>query len=157
MMPDPNEYSAPSDLELDELVGMIGNRYGRERLSPPSQVCGAVRHWLGLSHREILDILDRHFDEHRRRYTSGSGDGLFWMVEADIRRAWQAKHLPAIEQMTSPSGRGPSRRYGTLWPRTRASARERLENSPAPISSTWKRRWPPAKSWNRAPAMGSKL
>ena len=41
-----------------------------------------------------------------------------------------------------------SRRYGTMWPTTTASARGHLGNSPEPISGTWKRRWPPHKSSN---------
>jgi hypothetical protein len=51
----------------------------------------AAKHWLGLTHGEILAAIEADFAEHRPRYTSGSGDGLFWMAEAAIRKAWQAK------------------------------------------------------------------
>jgi hypothetical protein len=43
MMPDSHiAENVASDFELDELVGMIGNCYGRRVLSPPSQLRGAV-------------------------------------------------------------------------------------------------------------------
>jgi hypothetical protein len=69
-----------------------------------------VKHWLGLSHDEILAAIERHFDEHRRRYTSGSGDGLFWMVEAAVRRAWQAKHPARDHAGEAPDRPRPPRR-----------------------------------------------
>jgi len=93
MMPDHHgEESIKTDLERDELVGRIGNLYTKKGSSPPTQLRGAVRHWLGLSVQEIVDAIEQHFAEHRRLYVSGSGDGFFYMVEAAIRRAWQAKH-----------------------------------------------------------------
>src|SRR5262245_29579683 len=86
----PHAETAKGDFDLGELVGLIGNAYVRRGLSPPSQLHGAVRHWLGLTNGEILGATEAHFSEHRRLYTSG--DGLFWMVEAAVRKAWQAKH-----------------------------------------------------------------
>jgi hypothetical protein len=80
-----------------EIVGAVGNIYVRRGLSPPAQLHSAAKHWLGLSVEEIIDAIERHFDEHRRRYTSGSGDGLFWMVEAAVRKAWREKH-PSIDR-----------------------------------------------------------
>jgi hypothetical protein len=98
MMPDEHDAeNAKGELELTELVGRIGNCYVRRGLSPPSQLYGAVRHWLGLTHGEIGNAIERHLDEHRWLYTCGSGDGHFWMVEDAIRKAWQAKH-PSIER-----------------------------------------------------------
>jgi hypothetical protein len=85
---------AGSQFERAELVGLIGNAYVRRGLSPPSQLYGAVKRWLGLTHGEILGVIEAHFDQHRQRYRSGSGDGNFHLVEADIRRTWQAKHPP---------------------------------------------------------------
>lgn len=86
-----------SDYELDLLRAKISNLYVRRGLSPPSQLHVAVKHWLGLSHDEILAAIEAHFAEHRHEYRCGSGDGLFWMVEAAVRRAWQAKH-PALDR-----------------------------------------------------------
>jgi hypothetical protein len=103
--------NARSEFELDELVGLIGNAYVRRGLSPPSQLHGAVRHWLGLTHGGILAAIDRHFDEHHRLYASGSGDGLFYLVEAEIRRAWQAKH-PARDRADDEPERPRRRRTG---------------------------------------------
>jgi hypothetical protein len=82
------------DFALTELMGLIGNAYVRRGLSPPSQLHSAVRRWLGLTPDEIIEVLDRHFDEHRRRYLCGSGDGLFYLVEAEIRKAAETKHPP---------------------------------------------------------------
>jgi hypothetical protein len=92
------------DAELAELVGFIANRYVRQKLSPASQInATTIRHWLGLSRQEILDVLDRHFDQSRRFYLSGSGDGLFGRVQDDIARALQAKHgRPAPEHKPKP-------------------------------------------------------
>jgi hypothetical protein len=82
------------DVELAEIAARVGNLYVRRGLSPPFNLHKAVRHWLGLTQDEIIEVLERHFAEHRRRYTCGSGDGLFYLVEAAIRAAWQAKHPP---------------------------------------------------------------
>jgi len=94
MMPEPDqrESSAPSDSDLDELRGRIGNLYSRQGLSPPSQLYGAVKHWLGISHDEIIAAIEQHFAEHRRLYTCGSGDRYFYLVEEAVRAAWQKKH-----------------------------------------------------------------
>jgi hypothetical protein len=83
--------NAGSELERNELIGLVGNAYAREGLSPPSQIYRAAEHWLGLSAGEILAILEQHFDRSRQFYLSGSGDGLFYLVQADIRRAIDAK------------------------------------------------------------------
>jgi hypothetical protein len=80
----PDEHAAEigtSDYERDELVGLVGNAYVRRGLSPPSQLHGAVGRWLGLSRREILDGLDRHFAERRRYRTTEMG------TESGIRAA----------------------------------------------------------------------
>jgi ferredoxin-NADP reductase len=95
MMPDEHAAeNATSEFERDELVGLVGNAFIRQGLSPPSQLHSAAKRWPGLTHREILDVLEQHFAEHRHLYTCGSGDGHFWMVEAAVRRKWQEKHPP---------------------------------------------------------------
>jgi hypothetical protein len=83
--------------ELAELVSRVGNVYTKEGLSPPSQLRSAAKCWLGLSHDEILTAIEGHFEQHRRFYVSGSGDQLFSLVEAAIRKAWEAKH-PRLDQ-----------------------------------------------------------
>jgi hypothetical protein len=98
---------AKRDFELTELVGLIGNAYVRQGLSPPTQLHGAVRHCLGLSHGEILAAIESHFAEHRRLYTSGSGDRLFYLVEAALRRALEANYPRAYtdEELDRPRRR----------------------------------------------------
>jgi len=96
-MPDPNHEDARRDFALAELVGRIGNMYVRTGLSPPFALRDAIRSWRGLSQDEIVAVLQQHFAEHRRLY-HGSGDGNFWMVQAAMRRAIEAKHpLPRDE------------------------------------------------------------
>jgi hypothetical protein len=75
-----------NDVELAELVGRLGNLYTKKGLSPPFALRDAVKHWIGLSQDEIVEVVEKHFAEHRVRY-SGSGDGCFWMVEAAVRKA----------------------------------------------------------------------
>jgi hypothetical protein len=94
---------------LDILVGRISNLYTRRNLSPPFHLRDAARHWLGISQDEIVDVVEKHFADYRRLYTSGSGDGYFHMVEAAIRAAWQAKHPPiahAEDEPVRPRRRG---------------------------------------------------
>lgn len=101
-----------SDIERDELVGRIGNLYVRQGLSPPSQLRdSAIKHRLGLSHDEILAAIEQHFAEHRRLYTRGSGDGLFYMFEAAIRAAWR-RH-PLLDRADDAPER-PRRRAGRV-------------------------------------------
>jgi hypothetical protein len=81
----------------------------RRGLSPPSQLRDAARRSLGLDVREILAAIEAHFDQHRRLYLSRSGDGFFYMVEASIRRAWEAKHPSrerADDEPTRPRPKG---------------------------------------------------
>src|SRR5260370_41898970 len=91
-----------TDDEAAEIVARVGNLYMRKNLSPPFNLYSAVRHWSGLSQDEIVEVVEKHFAEHRRRYTCGSGDGHFWMVEAAIRKAIETKH-PSRD----PPGEGP--------------------------------------------------
>jgi len=39
-----------------------------------------------------MAVIELHFDACRRFYTTGSGDRLFYMVEAAIGKAIEAKH-----------------------------------------------------------------
>jgi hypothetical protein len=94
MLDERDANNTRSDLEIEELVGRVGNLYVRQGLSSPTQLRATAKHWLGISHDEIVDVVRKHFAEHRRLYTSGSGDGHFWMIEAEIRKAWQEKHPP---------------------------------------------------------------
>jgi hypothetical protein len=71
----------------------------RSKLSPPSQLRDAARHWLGLSLDQIVEVLQRHLNEHRPSYTSGSADGHFWQVERAVREALERKHpVPHVEE-----------------------------------------------------------
>ena len=80
--------------ELAELVGRVGNVYTRFGLSPPSRLRDGARRWLGMSHDEIVAVIENHLADHRRLYTAGAGEQHFGMVQQAVRAAWQAKHPP---------------------------------------------------------------
>jgi hypothetical protein len=114
MMPDPDDRSTSSDFELAEIVGWIGNCYWRRGLSPPSQLHRAIsRCWLGLSRREIIDVLDKHFDDNLQLY-HGSGDRSFYMVEAAISQALAAKHPRPVPERQPERPQRPRNRVVTL-------------------------------------------
>jgi hypothetical protein len=95
VMPDQHAAeNATSEDDLDLLRARLSNLYVRKGLSPPTQLYDAVKSWRGLSFGEIVAAVEAHFVDHRHEYRSGSGDGLFHVLQADIRRAWQAKHPP---------------------------------------------------------------
>jgi hypothetical protein len=148
-MPAADHDGARSDVDIAALVGRIGNLYVRQRLSPPAQLCAAaIRHWLGLSVREIVAVLERHFDEYRREYRSGSGDGLFWMVQRAMQEALASKHPCAQVAEPERSARPRRRRMMSIptiagapadvlvddptapLPRDRAGPRERISSLP---------------------------
>jgi hypothetical protein len=54
-MPDAYDGSESSagEMALDQLVGRLGNIYGRFNLSPPTASRDAARRWLNLSQHEI--------------------------------------------------------------------------------------------------------
>ena len=79
---------------LDLFAGRIGGLYVKQGLSPPFRLRDAARHWLGISQDEIVAVIEKHFADYRRFYVSGSGDQLFSIVEAAIRKAWEAEHPP---------------------------------------------------------------
>ena len=64
----PNEHideNAKSEIERAELAARIGCRYVKAGLSPPFHLREAVRHWGGLSHDEIMAIIEKHFQDWR--------------------------------------------------------------------------------------------
>jgi hypothetical protein len=96
-----SSHRAPSlgaEIRIAEIVARCGNIYMRSKLSPPSQLRDAARHWLGLSLHEIADVLQRHLDDCRHLYMCGSADGLFWMVESAVRKAIEAKHPAPVQE-----------------------------------------------------------
>ena len=66
--------NAKREFELAELVGRIGNFYTKKGLSPPFALRDDAREWRSLSQDEIVALINKHFDDCRRFYTSGSGD-----------------------------------------------------------------------------------
>jgi hypothetical protein len=76
------------------LVGRIGALYVKRGLCPPFHLRDAARHWLGISHDDIVAVVEKHFSDYRRFYVSGSSDAYFHLVEQAIRKAWEAKHPP---------------------------------------------------------------
>lgn len=77
--PRPQRGNARSDPELAELVGRIGCRYVKAGLSPPFHLHEAVRHWSGLSHDEIMAVLEKHFPDYRHLYIAGADGQHFHM------------------------------------------------------------------------------
>src|SRR5262249_20972226 len=82
---------ATSQLELDELAGRIGCVYVKQGLSPPFHLRDALKRWRGLSQDEIVAVIEKHSEDCRRFYLSGSGDAHFNMVRAAIGKAMDAK------------------------------------------------------------------
>jgi hypothetical protein len=83
------------DVDLDTYCGRVGNLYGRHGLCPPFTLRHVAADWkasgIALSH--IVAVIDRHLNEHRRRYYSGSGDALFSWLSELVRRTWDEKNL----------------------------------------------------------------
>ena len=49
-------------------------------------------------------MIDRHLNDHRRRYYSGSGDALFSWVDEIIRKTWREQHFsPPWAQAARPT------------------------------------------------------
>jgi hypothetical protein len=129
MMPARDAENAKTELGRNELIGLIGNAYSREGLSPPSQLYRAAHYWSGLSRREILDILDDHFDRNRQFYLGGSGDGLFHLVQADVRRAIEAKHPRPVPER-QPERPQPRRRRVVALPTAGGGPADLLVDDP---------------------------
>jgi hypothetical protein len=94
------------DVDLDTYCGRVGNLYGRHGLCPPFTLRHVAADWkasgIALSH--IVAVIDRHLNEHRRRYYSGSGDALFSWVDENIRRTWREQHFsPPRAQASRPT------------------------------------------------------
>jgi hypothetical protein len=86
------------DVDLDTYCGRVGNLYGRHGLCPPFELRRVAADWkasgIGLSH--IVAVIDRHLNEHRRRYYSGSGDALFgWLAEV-VRKTWYERQASPL-------------------------------------------------------------
>jgi hypothetical protein len=95
---------------------VVGNCYLRQRLSPLAQLHDTLKRkrWC----QEIVDVLERHFDSCRHLYLAGSGDGLFYLVEAAIRAALEAKF-----PVPNPKSRSRSRAGAVWWRFQRGQAR----------------------------------
>ena len=88
------------DVELTELVGRLGNIYTKKGLSPPFALRDVAKHWLGLTQDEIVTVVQTHFEDCRRFYTTGAGRQHFGLLQQAIRKAWEAKH-PSRDQSHS--------------------------------------------------------
>ena len=56
-----------------------------------------------------MAVIELHFDACRRFYTTGSGDRLFYMVEAAVAKAIEAKHRSCDDELKRPRRRSSSR------------------------------------------------
>jgi hypothetical protein len=121
MMPDEptsnesDEHIAQKETQVAELVARCGNIYTRFNLSPPMALRSAAQHWVGLSLGEIARVVEDHLREHRRLYVCGSAERFFYMVEAAIRKALEAKH-PSRDRADGELERLLRKRRGKLRP-----------------------------------------
>ena len=54
--------------DFDLLVARLGNLHTKHRLSPPSALREAARHWLGISTEDIVATVEKHFRDYRHLY-----------------------------------------------------------------------------------------
>ncbi len=111
-MPNTPHADNASKFELDELVARIGVIYPKKGLSPPFALRDAAWGWQGLSKDEIVAIIEQHFQDCRRFYTTGAGEQCFHMVRAAIAKALDAKypHRSHVNDEPDRSRRRPSGR-----------------------------------------------
>ncbi len=100
---------AKREAQVAEIVARCGNIYGRFNLSPPFRLRAAAEQWVGLSLDEIASVVANHLREHRRLYVCGSAERFFYMVEAAIRKALEAKHPSRDDELERPWRRSSSR------------------------------------------------
>jgi hypothetical protein len=100
---------AQREAQVAEIVARCGNIYTRFRLSPPMALRAAAQHWVGLSSDEVARVVEDHLREHRRLYIAGAGDRFFYMVEAAIRKAIEAKHPSRDDELERPRRRSSNR------------------------------------------------
>jgi hypothetical protein len=58
-----------------------------------------------LSLQEIAEVLRRHLDDCRHLYMCGSADGLFFMVQRDVRAALERKYPTFVPEAVKPQPR----------------------------------------------------
>ena len=96
---------ARSEVEVTEIVARCNNIYTRFNLSPPMGLRSAAEGWIGLTPDEIVAVLRRHLQEHRRLYTSGAVAEISgWSRPRSAGRL--RRSILATEPTTSSSGRG---------------------------------------------------
>jgi len=108
--------NAKREFELAELVGRIGNFYTKKGLSPPFALRDDAREWRSLSQDEIVALINKHFDDCRRFYTSGSRDAHFGMVRSAMSKALEAKYPSRDRADDEPMPRLKRRRRGGVRP-----------------------------------------
>ena len=83
------------DVDLDIYCGRVGNLYIRHDLCPPFELRRIASDWkangIALSH--IVAVIDRHLNDHRRRYYSGSSDALFTRLDEVVRKTWYGRQV----------------------------------------------------------------
>jgi hypothetical protein len=105
-----DDLSHAGDAELGELVGVVGNIFGRFHRSPPSGLAAAVKHWRGLSVAEVVTVVQRFLDQHRDKFPGGSAERMLPPLEAELRKALAEKRPPAVVRKAVRSEPPPRRR-----------------------------------------------
>jgi hypothetical protein len=126
MFEDRDDHMPSGEYELSQLIGTIGNLYVRRGLCPPSQLKAALKGWRGLSIHEIVEVVERHLEEHQERFR-GSGDGLFPLLEAELRKTLAAKS-PALDR---PIAKPQSRRRRVVQVHTASGVPDLLIDDPS--------------------------
>ena len=74
-----------------------------------------MKHWVGLTQDEIVDVIEKHFRDCRHLYIAGAGDQHFHMVRSAISKAIEAKH-PSRDRANGELERLLRKRRGRLQP-----------------------------------------
>jgi hypothetical protein len=116
-MPDPmSERHIEDDIahadgqEVSELIGVVGNIFGRFKRSPPAGLAASVRHWRGLTVGEVVTLVEKFLDENRDRFPGGSGERMLAPLEAALREALAKKRGPAPPRKPARAEPPPPRR-----------------------------------------------
>jgi hypothetical protein len=86
------DMSIIDSYDLNTFLGRIGNLYVRKNLSPPFDLKLFAEGWLldGISFQHCFEKIRDHLEVHSRQYRFGSGDDSLRVVDAIIRRTYEA-------------------------------------------------------------------
>jgi hypothetical protein len=85
--------------EFKELVGWIGNLYGRAGLCPPIDLVEYAKRWLsdGITPSHCIEQTRLYLDKYARSFRLGSGEGSLPFLDRIIRETWLKSQYPAAD------------------------------------------------------------